>query len=137
MTPTVELEPNVYADLILLSQAWGLNHSDTVERLIETFRSNPSPGPPPARSVARASDDDWIAVFADYNGVRVTGEYDPRSHAVRITSGIGNRRTFKSPSGAAIAVVSELNPKVDPNRNGWSFWNVRDTGTTLQHIRHD
>ncbi len=132
---TVELSNESYNDLSLLAQAWGVDHSGAVDRLIAAFRTGGSA--PKMRSAAATARPvaDRVEVYADYGGVRVTGEYDPRTQAIRITSGIKNRRTFKSPSGAAIAVVSELNPTVDPNRNGWSFWNVADTGEILQSIR--
>jgi hypothetical protein len=130
---TVELAEATHSDLTLLAQAWQVDHNGAVERLISDFRSNgprAKVGPPP-----QPTDQGLVEIYADYNGVRVSGVYDPKTQSVRITSGISNQRTFKSPSGAAIAVVSELNPTVDPNRNGWSFWNLVESGETLQQIR--
>jgi hypothetical protein len=60
--------------------------------------------------------------------------YDPSSRTVTIPSGPG-RGEYETPSGAAVAVVHALNPHVNPNRNGWSFWTVTATGQLLQSIR--
>ena len=64
-------------------------------------------------------------------------QYDPRSSSLKVTAGPAAGRRFKSPSAAAIAVVSELNPHVHPNRNGWSFWTITATGKRLQSIRRE
>jgi hypothetical protein len=131
----IELTSTVYADLRLLAQAWRIDESGAVERLIAEFRSEALNTATPVGGKTDG-DPDWVKVHADYEGNRVNGEYHMKTKAVRVTDGIRDRRTFKSPSGAAIAVVSELNPKVNPNRNGWTFWNVSASGDTLQQLRH-
>ncbi|WP_327712488.1 hypothetical protein OG912_33095 [Streptomyces sp. NBC_00464] len=75
-----------------------------------------------------------IELHAVYEGRRTTAYYDPPSHTVTIPSGPG-RGVYESPSGAAVAMVRALNPHVNPNRNGWSFWTVTTTGALLQSIR--
>src|SRR5258708_7958932 len=129
----IDLTSAVYADLTLLAQAWRVDESGAVERLIAEFRSE-TLNTAPTRGVRADGDPDWVEVYADYEGTRVDGLYNIKTQAVRITHGVRDRRTFKSPSGAAIAVVSELNPKVNPNRNGWSFWSVAASGDTIQHL---
>jgi len=47
--------------------------------------------------------------------------YDPATKAVSIISGTLQGKTYSTPSGAAVAVVSAHNPAINPNRNGWSF----------------
>lgn len=42
---------------------------------------------------------------------------------------------FRSPSGAAKAVVAALKPGVTPNRSGYDFWFVASTGKTLASSR--
>lgn len=131
----IEIASAVYADLRLLAQAWRVDEGGAVERLIAEFRSealNTDLRP----SGSTDGDPDWVKVHADYEGNRISGEYNLKTQAVRVTDGIRDRRTFKSPSGAAIGVVSELNPKVNPNRNGWTFWTVSSSGDTLQQLRH-
>ncbi|MEU6178905.1 GmrSD restriction endonuclease domain-containing protein [Streptomyces coeruleorubidus] len=75
-----------------------------------------------------------VEIHSIYEGRRVDAYYDPSSRVVRISSGPG-RGEYESPSGAAVAVVHALNPHVNPNRNGWSFWTVTATGQLLQSIR--
>ncbi|MFE7535297.1 DUF262 domain-containing protein [Streptomyces rhizosphaericola] len=75
-----------------------------------------------------------VELHAVYEGRRITAYYDPPSRTVTIPSGPG-RGVYESPSGAAVAMVRALNPQVNPNRNGWSFWTVTTTGALLQSIR--
>lgn len=75
-----------------------------------------------------------VEIHAIYEGRRTSAYYDPSSRTVTIPSGPG-RGEYESPSGAAVAVVQALNPRVNPNRNGWSFWTVTATGQLLQTIR--
>jgi hypothetical protein len=76
-----------------------------------------------------------IKVYADYDDERIDAEYDPGAKTVLIVSGKLEGWLYNSPSGAASAVVRAYRPGVDPNRNGWTFWNVQDTGATLQSVR--
>lgn len=75
-----------------------------------------------------------VEIHADYQEYRIEAYYDPSSRTVTIPSGPG-RGTYETPSGAAVAVVHGINPQVNPNRNGWSFWTVTATGELLQTIR--
>jgi hypothetical protein len=77
---------------------------------------------------------DGVEVHAIYEGRRVDAYYDPSSRVVTIPSGPGHGE-YETPSGAAVAVVHAINPLVNPNRNGWSFWTVTATGQLLQSIR--
>jgi hypothetical protein len=131
----IELSAKVHADLSLLAQAWALSEGDAVGRLIDHFRGAATAPVSTSEPVGSGPDSNLVPVHADYDGVRVTGEYDKRTQAIRILDGISARRLYKSPSGAAIAVVSELNPSVNPNRNGWGFWTITATGELLQRMR--
>jgi hypothetical protein len=75
-----------------------------------------------------------VEIHAVYEGRRTNAYYDPSSRRVTIPSGPGCGE-YETPSGAAVAVVRALNPPVNPNRNGWSFWIVTATGQLLQSIR--
>lgn len=75
-----------------------------------------------------------VEIHAIYEGRRVDAYYDPSSRTLTIPSGPG-RGEYETPSGAAVALVRALNPHVNPNRNGWSFWTVTATGQLLQSIR--
>ncbi|MGF7239465.1 MAG: hypothetical protein ACQSGP_31590 [Frankia sp.] len=77
-----------------------------------------------------------VIVYADYEGHRTHGHYDGSTTRIDITSGALAGRSFKTPTGAARAVVAHYKPGVSPNRNGWSFWVLDDgSGRFLQSIR--
>ncbi|MEU3931063.1 DUF262 domain-containing protein [Streptomyces sp. NPDC029044] len=75
-----------------------------------------------------------VEIHAVYEGRRTDAYYDPSSRTVTIPSGPG-RGDYETPSAAAVAVVQAINPHINPNRNGWSFWTVTATGQQLQSIR--
>jgi predicted nucleic acid-binding protein len=85
-------------------------------------------------SVQELRTENGVEIHAVYEGRRVKGYYDPSSRTVTIPAGPG-RGEYGTPSGAAVALVQALNPHVNPNRNGWSFWTVTATGQLLQSIR--
>jgi hypothetical protein len=128
---TVKVEDSTAAELELLARAWQTTPGQVVERLLNEFRTGGASATPPASAGHATS----VPVHVSYRGVRVEAVYDPLSSALTITKGPEAGRRFRTPSAAAIAVVSALNPKVNPNRNGWSFWIVTATGKRLQAIR--
>jgi hypothetical protein len=78
-----------------------------------------------------------VPIHAIYEGQLIEALYDPATHRIDVTSGACDGSSYKSPSMAARAVVTAMNPNVSPHRNGWSFWRVTDGGAFLQAIRHD
>jgi hypothetical protein len=78
-----------------------------------------------------------VSVRALYEGVWTEGVFDAASGRLTIASGELAGQVFKSPSGAARAVVQLLNPDVFANRNGWLFWTVTHDGQPLATVRHD
>lgn len=76
-----------------------------------------------------------VDIHVEYDGIRIEAEFDPASRSVRILSGLLEGERYKSPSGAAMAVVRRYRPGVDPHRNGWSFWTVSKSGAALQSVR--
>ncbi|MEW1752416.1 hypothetical protein [Streptomyces angustmyceticus] len=111
----------------LLARAWGVDPEGVVLRLLEHFEGADAPAPAGPTS-------GLVAVHALYSGHKVPGEYDPESQSLVILSGPAQGR-YKSPSGAATAVLQAYNPEVAPHRNGWSFWVVEATGARLQSLR--
>jgi hypothetical protein len=65
----------------------------------------------------------------------VDGVFHRPSHRLDISTGPLAGRSYRTPSGAAIAVVSSLDQSVSPNRNGWRFWVVSATGEQLETMR--
>jgi hypothetical protein len=82
----------------------------------------------------RRSTDTRVAVHVDYDGCRTNAWFTPPGW-MDIEEGPLAGQSFKSPSGAAMAVVVRFRPKVDPNRNGWIFWTVTETGQLLETLR--
>src|SRR5580692_4489789 len=102
---------DVYEQVALLSRAWAVAPSEVIRRLLAEFTKGGEREP-----LSRGS---TVAVHAVYAGKRTDGNYDPVTKSLTITTGALAGRTFKSPSGAAVALVAALNPSVHPNRNGW------------------
>jgi hypothetical protein len=73
------------------------------------------------------SADQGVAIYADYEGHRVRARYF-RSARVEIADGPLAGKSFKTPTGAARAVVRHYNPSVNDSRNGWSFWQIDNGG---------
>jgi hypothetical protein len=118
---------DVYEQVALLARAWDLVPSDVIRRLLAEFSSGTHGD--------TASPTHEVAVHAIYAGVRTDGRYDPATGTLTITTGALAGRTYKSPSGAAVALVAALKPTVHPNRNGWWFWVQSDSGELLKTLR--
>ena len=127
----LEVADDVHEQVTLLAKAWNTSVSDALRRLLAVFRGAEEPSAPET-SVAKQE-----AVHAIYGGTRTDGLYDRVSHSLTITTGPLAGRTFSKPSGAAVALVQQHSPEVNPNRNGWSFWIVSRTGKRLQTIRYE
>ena len=120
-----------YEKVLLLASAWSVPVGEVVTRLLDEFARRTggqavSQSPPQHRGVA---------IHAIYERVRTDGLYEPGTGNVLITSGPLNGTSFKTPSGAATAIVHSINPTVRPNRNGWGFFVVSETGGLLQTLR--
>ena len=125
---TVQVDSTTFRDLSLIARAAGLTHGQAVAFLIEEFhRTSGSTGPAHAAS--------GVLVHATYQGQRVEGVFDPDTGGLTVTSAPLQGKWFRSPSGAAKAVVANLKPGVTPNRSGYDFWFVTSTGKTLNSIR--
>lgn len=59
-----------------------------------------------------------MTVYADYDGHRTHASYDPDTTRIDVTFGPLAGRSFKTPTGAARAVVAHYKPGISPNRNG-------------------
>jgi hypothetical protein len=125
--PSVTLSVDVSDRLRLLGKAWGTNEDQTIRRLLTHFQK--------ADGTSTDASDDLVRVHAVYRGERIEAAYDPDTQRVEILSGPLQGQSFNSPSGAAIGVVQYINPKVHPNRNGWTFWYLDSTGEALQSMR--
>lgn len=78
-----------------------------------------------------------VPIYADYEGHRTQAVYFAPAR-VEIIDGPLKGRSFRSPTGAARAIVRHYNPSVNDNRNGWLFWQIDNDGgprVWLQSIR--
>ncbi|OLF18024.1 hypothetical protein [Actinophytocola xanthii] len=133
MTETIEVDSQTYSSLEFAARMSGCTAGEVVARLV----AQASMPPPTTVGAPERSDADVaVAVYADYEGHRTQGRYDPRTTRIDITSGPLSGRSFKTPTGAARAVVAHYKPGVNPNRNGWEFWRLDDeTGRALAGVR--
>jgi hypothetical protein len=130
---SISVTDGVHDRIALLARAWGYSDGEVVRRLLDEFSA-------PTRHLDSGDLPDesgghGVPVHAVYEGNRIEGVFYPGTRRLDITAGVLAGRSFKSPSGAAIAVVQAHNPEVHPNRNGWSFWVVTESGKWLQTIR--
>jgi hypothetical protein len=109
----------------------GITPGEVVARLVKQNSL-----PPSDDKTALTAPDGKVPIHADYEGFRNNALFDPATERVDFVEGPLAGQSFKSPSGAAVAVVKHHNPDVDPNRNGWSFWTVSETGEWLQSLRN-
>ncbi|WP_329103976.1 hypothetical protein OG792_28350 [Micromonospora sp. NBC_01699] len=125
----IEIDSRTFRELTLIAKAAGLTHGQAVAFLIEEFHRASSPA-----QVSQGVPD-GIPVHATYQGQRVEGVFDTATGGLTVTSAPLPGKWFRSPSGAAKAVVAALKPDVTPNRSGYDFWFVNSTGKTLASIR--
>lgn len=113
-----------------LARLSGIPVAQVVDRLIADFGAPARSADPQPPGSAMG-----VAIYADYEGVRTAGVYDPQVESVTITDGpIAGR--YKSPTGAAKAIVAHYKPGVSPHRNGWTFWTIDDgSRRLLQAVR--
>ena len=131
MPATIEVDDRTYRSLEFAARMSNSTAGEVVARLVDQA-STPEPAATDTRDASSG-----IKVYADYGGHRTHGTYDRVTTRIDITSGPLAGRSFKSPTGAARAVVAHFKPGVSPNRNGWFFWNLADSsGQFLQSIRH-
>lgn len=130
LVPAIGVHDDVFEKLRLLARAWDISEPEVVARLLVEFQRSGR-----ARPTHQGESAAGIEIHAIYEGVRIGALFDPVTTSVTITSGPCTGQTFKSPSGAAVALVGALNPAVKPNRSGWSFWWISETGEMLQVLR--
>lgn len=132
MTATIELDDRTYRTLEFAARMSNTTAGQVVARLVEQG-SMPQPAVCPADE---PTSNGALAVYADYDGHRTRAMYDPETTRIDITSGPLQGTTYKTPTGAARAVVGHYKPRINPNRNGWSFWTLDDgAGLLIQSIR--
>lgn len=129
MSVTIEVDDQTHRSLELAARMSNSTAAQVVARLVDQA-SMPKP-------VDEHADRATLFVYADYEGHRTHASYDPETKRVDITSGPLGGSSFKTPTGAARAVVGHYKPSINTNRNGWLFWSLNDgSRRLLQSVRH-
>ncbi len=125
----IEVDDDTKRTLTFAAKMANTSEGEIVRRLMAA--SSAAGDDPPAKTTAGRR------IYADYEGHRTWAVYHPPSR-VEITDGPLKGESFKTPTGAARAVIRQYNPNVNDNRNGWGFWQLdTDDGSRvwLQAIR--
>ena len=127
--PHILVSPSTYSEITLLASAWSVPEDQVLTRLLDAFKEG--------RMADQSSerDPDQIPVTAHYRGVSIKGIFHPSSTRLDVLDGPAAGKSFRTPSGAACVVVQMLNPRINPNRNGWTFWRDEEGNTLLVHRR--
>jgi hypothetical protein len=129
--PTIELDERTTELVRFAARMFDVSESEVVARALREFtRLHEQHAKPPQ--------DPWapVPVYAEYEGHRVEATYLPATRRLVVTGEPLAGQRFKSPSGAARAVVAALNPgRAAATTNGWRFWHVTETGERLQSLR--
>lgn len=122
MGATIEVDESTLRALELAAHIANISVGQVVARLV----NQASISRPSVRDTDTPPTPGGIAVTNTYRGHRTSGRYYPDTKRIEISSGPLAGRSFKTPSEAARAVIEQLNPAVNSNRNGKTFWRVDD-----------
>lgn len=128
---TVELDERTHALVRFAARLFGVSESEVVARAVQAYARERPPADRPER-------DPWepVPVYAVYEGRRFEGAYLPATRRLTVTSKPFSGARFKSPSGAARAVVATVNPDREATQtNGWNFWRLVETDERLDVLR--
>jgi hypothetical protein len=128
---SIELDERTHELVRFAARMFSLSESEIVARAVLSFGEQ-SP------TFARPRRDPWqpVELYGEYEGHRVGGLYLPATKRVTVTTPPLAGEKFKSPSGAARAVVAALNPeRASTQTNGWRFWHLVETDERLEVMR--
>jgi hypothetical protein len=126
--PAIEVDEGVKRTVSFAARMADVTEGEIVRRLIAAS-SLESKEPDPRQK--------GVPIYADYEGHRTRALYFAPAR-VEIVDGPLKGESFRTPTGAARAVVRHYNSSVNDNRNGWSFWQIENGGRPrvwLQSIR--
>src|SRR5258707_10430347 len=115
---TIEVDDGTKRTVSFAARMANVTEGEIVRRLIAASSMAAEEPDPGQKSVP---------VYADYEGHRTRALYFAPAR-VEIIDGPLRGKSYKSPTGAARAVVRHFNPSVNDNRNGWDFWALDNGG---------
>jgi negative regulator of replication initiation len=123
----IEVDGETKRTVAFAAQMAGVSEGEIVRRLVVASTDRAEP---PATGSA------GVPIYADYEGFRTRALYFAPAR-VEIIDGPLKGTSYRTPTGAARAVVRQYNSKVNDNRNGWGFWQLDHDGPRawLQSIR--
>jgi hypothetical protein len=112
---TIEVDDDTKRTVSFAARMANVPEAAIIRRLIAatSIPAASSPRPP----------EQGVAVYADYEGHRIRARFLEPGR-VEIVDGPLAGQSFKTPTGAARAVIRHFNPEINDNRNGWTFWQI-------------
>lgn len=143
--PAVILDHATDVALGLAADSEGISKGELVARMVAELEEAPKqlvPAPAPESAPAAnqepvdsSASNAQVDVHFTYQQLDTSGLFDRATQHLTVTNGSLVGRVFKTPSGAAKAVVIASNSTANPSRNGWAMWTVTATGEPLQSLR--
>lgn len=110
----IEVDDDTKRYVAFAAQMAGVTEAEIVRRMVKA--ASPAIGEDAPGSAG-------VSIYADYEGHRTRALYFAPAR-VEITDGPLSGKSFKSPTGAARAIVRYYNPDVNDSRNGWNFFQI-------------
>lgn len=124
----IDVDDETYARIRFAARVAGIPEAEVVARAVEAYVVDDAPPPVPKW--------DPVPIYGVYGGRRIEAVFTPATKRVVVTGEPLPGAAFKSPSGAAQAVVRALNPeRAVVNVSGWQFWRVVATDARLEVFR--
>ena len=129
---TIDIDERTHEMIRFAARTFGVAESEVIARFVRAFSRKPDDTPEVPRDLWEA-----VPIVAEYEGHRIEGLYLPATQRVTVTTEPLPHSHFKSPSGAARAIVTVLNPeRTSPQTNGWKFWHLAETDERLEVLRY-
>src|SRR3954462_6274561 len=111
---SIEVDAPTKQTVSFAARMAGVTEGEIIRRLITASALAETSSDPPSEGVP---------IYADYEGHRTRARYFEPAR-VEITDGPLAGKSFKTPTGAARAIVRQYNSSVNDNRNGWTFFQI-------------
>lgn len=131
MAPDVTLDNETYAMVMFAARVGSMSPAEVIRKAVVT--SVPTKQDSSAGTGRPSHQKHQIHMV--YLRQRISGEIDAATGRVTITSGPLSGKSYKSPSGASMAVVRSINPdRSRSESNGWRDWIDDATGRPIGEV---